>query len=101
MGAGERAVGGEKERRGKADCRVMAAEKKLRIEHRLRQVEVLALEVVSDLCRGLSLVCEDKVDIGSACSNFRHHRQLAARSGERRVGKECVSTCRSRWSPYH
>src|SRR3546814_13166774 len=26
-------------------------------------------------------------------------RQL--RSEERRVGKECVSTCRSRWSPYH
>src|SRR3546814_7582973 len=25
----------------------------------------------------------------------------AARSEERRVGKECVSTCRSRWSPYH
>src|SRR3546814_14005650 len=25
----------------------------------------------------------------------------AIRSGERRVGKECVSTCRSRWSPYH
>src|SRR3546814_4206450 len=23
------------------------------------------------------------------------------RSGERRVGKECVSTCRSRWSPFH
>src|SRR3546814_15011258 len=38
----------------------------------------------------------------------RNHRgaaalQLAhsARSEERRVGKECVSTCRSRWSPYH
>src|SRR3546814_18395087 len=27
------------------------------------------------------------------------HRHL--RSEERRVGKECVSTCRSRWSPYH
>src|SRR3546814_10602253 len=29
--------------------------------------------------------------------------RLAAqlRSEERRVGKECVSTCRSRWSPYH
>src|SRR3546814_13786670 len=27
-------------------------------------------------------------------------RQLF-RSEERRVGKECVSTCRSRWSPYH
>src|SRR3546814_5529143 len=25
----------------------------------------------------------------------------AHRSEERRVGKECVSTCRSRWSPYH
>src|SRR3546814_13546147 len=32
------------------------------------------------------------------------HRVVAlqdARSEERRVGKECVSTCRSRWSPYH
>src|SRR3546814_3072546 len=27
-----------------------------------------------------------------------HH---PSRSEERRVGKECVSTCRSRWSPYH
>src|SRR3546814_9448957 len=31
------------------------------------------------------------------------HLELNAikRSEERRVGKECVSTCRSRWSPYH
>src|SRR3546814_13176592 len=27
--------------------------------------------------------------------------ERADRSEERRVGKECVSTCRSRWSPYH
>src|SRR3546814_7905705 len=27
--------------------------------------------------------------------------QREERSEERRVGKECVSTCRSRWSPYH
>src|SRR3546814_489783 len=27
--------------------------------------------------------------------------EAALRSAERRVGKECVSTCRSRWSPYH
>src|SRR3546814_7061769 len=27
--------------------------------------------------------------------------QALGRSEERRVGKECVSTCRSRWSPYH
>src|SRR3546814_13171250 len=26
---------------------------------------------------------------------------LRVRSEERRVGKECVSKCRSRWSPYH
>src|SRR3546814_5727375 len=26
---------------------------------------------------------------------------IIVRSEERRVGKECVSTCRSRWSPYH
>ena len=26
---------------------------------------------------------------------------LLARSEERRVGKECTSWCRSRWSPYH
>src|SRR3546814_13017694 len=35
----------------------------------------------------------------------RAQRHLVAgerlRSEERRVGKECVSTCRSRWSPYH
>src|SRR3546814_14617560 len=31
-------------------------------------------------------------------SEFAFHRK---RSEERRVGKECVSTCTSRWSPYH
>src|SRR3546814_20152348 len=32
----------------------------------------------------------------------RHGRRLRrGRSEARRVGKECVSTCRSRWSPYH
>src|SRR3546814_18905518 len=29
------------------------------------------------------------------------HGVRGERSEERRVGKECVSTCRSRWSPYH
>src|SRR3546814_18840618 len=32
---------------------------------------------------------------------LRAEAQLFDRSEERRVGKECVSTCRSRWSPYH
>src|SRR3546814_15509059 len=32
---------------------------------------------------------------------LRFVEPLMERSEERRVGKECVSTCRSRWSPYH
>src|SRR3546814_21143315 len=32
-------------------------------------------------------------------ATLQHH--LRPRSEERRVGKECVSTCRSRWWPYH
>src|SRR3546814_16018248 len=35
---------------------------------------------------------EDRLDDGII--------HIAERSEERRVGKECVSTCRSRWSPY-
>ena len=33
--------------------------------------------------------------------NPRKRAAASLRSEERRVGKECVSTCRSRWSPYH
>src|SRR3546814_5396876 len=32
---------------------------------------------------------------------YRAAGTAGKRSEERRVGKECVSTCRSRWSPYH
>src|SRR3546814_13116386 len=32
---------------------------------------------------------------------FFDNVRIEPRSEERRVGKECVSTCRSRWSPYH
>src|SRR3546814_18004169 len=44
---------------------------------------------------------------GRECSPFRFAQAKGffitgyQRSEERRVGKECVSTCRSRWSPYH
>src|SRR3546814_9806694 len=34
-------------------------------------------------------------------SAHRRNDRAVERSEERRVGKECVSTCRSRWSPYH
>src|SRR3546814_3709479 len=36
-----------------------------------------------------------------AYEHRRHDKHVRDRSEERRVGKECVSTCRSRWSPYH
>src|SRR3546814_8206585 len=32
---------------------------------------------------------------------WKSNATFGNRSEERRVGKECVSTCRSRWSPYH
>src|SRR3546814_4308860 len=42
---------------------------------------------------------------GCSCRYSTFHLDLISKSGERleerRVGKECVSTCRSRWSPYH
>src|SRR3546814_18276075 len=40
--------------------------------------------------------------VASLCPTNDRLRSLAPhRSEERRVGNECVSTCRSRWSPYH
>src|SRR3546814_14022321 len=45
----------------------------------------------------------DRVIAARAAAFLRQFRIICAdiRSEERRVGKECVSTCRSRWSPYH
>ena len=49
-------------------------------------------------------------ELERAAANPAHHLRLAERkvkvpemkrSEERRVGKECVQPCRSRWSPYH
>src|SRR3546814_6813262 len=51
----------------------------------------------------------EALEIEMRAANIRLARAIEAehgygprvRSEERRVGKECVSTCRSRWSPYH
>src|SRR3546814_16829599 len=48
---------------------------------------------------GLTLM-EDWPDEALATLNI-DSRTAVVRSEERRGGKECVSTCRSRWSPYH
>src|SRR3546814_17734039 len=60
-------------------------------------VEILIVDMLDQLGTryDLALVMEQ---IGQQFILLR--RQLH-RSEERRVGKECVSKCRSRWSPYH
>ena len=37
----------------------------------------------------------------SSCGSQAVECRLSSRSEERRVGKECLRLCRSRWSPYH
>src|SRR3546814_7367122 len=63
----------------------------------LAGLETRALEALVQLAHGRLAVAED--DRGA---DLVLAQQIAQpRSEERRVGKECVSTCRSRWSPYH
>src|SRR3546814_11824773 len=51
---------------------------------------------------GSVVVLDVKRENFDASAGFRaHYGQQVFRSEERRVGKECVSTCRSRWSPCH
>ena len=40
-------------------------------------------------------------DVLSLAAHGFHAICFNSRSEERRVGKECASKCRSRWSPYH
>src|SRR3546814_18137075 len=55
-------------------------------------------------------VFQAHAEVGQEGGELRHRRhdlaparsaEHVARSEERRVGNECVSTCRSRWSPYN
>src|SRR3546814_7663778 len=59
----------------------------------LKRVKPLADELGCDFLIDCDVSDMDNLDAAFAT--------IAARSEERRVGKECVSTCRSRWSPYH
>ena len=46
--------------------------------------------------------CDLPAENSAAWSKVRRTEDpVGDRSEERRVGKECVSLCRSRWSPYH
>src|SRR3546814_14237898 len=56
------------------------------------------LDALDQRVSGLSLADVDSYGHGSQRGAVLVE---GGRSEERRVGKECVSTCRSRWSPYH
>src|SRR3546814_2875869 len=49
----------------------------------------------------LPLACNDVVVHGGSSWLMSLSPPYKGRSEERRVGQECVSTCISRWSPYH
>src|SRR3546814_20853077 len=56
-----------------------------------------ATRIQDDMADGMRwAVAEGYADPGRICTYGESFR-----SEERRVGKECVSTCRSRWSPYN
>src|SRR3546814_18215065 len=64
------------------------------------EIQAKAAEVVLE-CGG-KIADLKIVKWGADWLNSQELRErLIERSEERRVGKECVSTCRSRWSPYH
>src|SRR3546814_19555992 len=70
----------------------------------LHAEDVLEVEHIDDLLAiGRYLRRRDlQAEIGQGMGHLvQQPRPVAASSEERRVGKECVSTCRSRWSRYH
>src|SRR3546814_13408395 len=74
--------------------------------HRLEDYLRVAEEVLSDDLLDIFALIRIKVAdrpalVGCPRRDRRGDAQDQHRSEERRVGKECVSTCSSRWSPYH
>src|SRR3546814_1530540 len=70
-------------------------------EHALNEYEVRMRQEYAIFYRGLIGLYDMNQDGESYVRWLRSLLQDTNRSEERRVGKECVSTCRSRWSPYH
>src|SRR3546814_7578462 len=63
-----------------------------------QQLATTKAERQSALMRVFQFVGDTSFDPGTVPI---YDAAVSHRSEERRVGKECVSTCRSRWSPYH
>src|SRR5881398_2368171 len=86
------------------------------LRHPLRQVEVRSVgrDHEADVGEPIQLVLRGAITEGGRCPTvwtpmppprstytFPSASRTRDRSEERRVGKECRLTCRSRWSPYH
>src|SRR3546814_16766674 len=56
--------------------------------------------ILRQLCVDKALSNNDVPDAWLAAAAIYQSEHVASRSEERRLGKECVVTCRSRWSPY-
>src|SRR3546814_14020139 len=83
-----------------ADIRAHIAE----IIRREHQADDITREVLFDVRRVFVTPFDRSaiIDlIGTMDDAIDQMNATGKRSEERRVGKECVSTCRSRWSPYH
>src|SRR3546814_17731531 len=59
------------------------------------------LQQTDDFVKDIALWCFDHHFRRNGPHALVPSRSSIGRSEERRVGKECVSTCRSRWSPYN
>src|SRR3546814_15409122 len=72
--------------------------------HRLASTTVTAVELnpgVIDICRSHFALPPDNERLSVLNMDALDYVTDFSRSEERRVGKECVGTCRFRWWPYH
>src|SRR3546814_13001899 len=97
-GRNERALGGRRPTEARFDGWVVDSSRREVLAPDGAQVDLTAAEFA------LLLVLLDHPQVVIARPRLMELggvRDAPSRSEERRVGKECVSTCRSRWSPYH
>src|SRR3546814_15923517 len=80
-----------------------------RSKHQVPKIQVIYIHNLNCIYEGPPIVKYSLIPqtgcSSDRCAGLKRRSAIAENSGERseerRVGKECVSTCRSRWSPYH
>src|SRR3546814_19613356 len=60
-----------------------------------------AARALADYEKDPEVLTKKAMEVAADICVYTNDQFTSERSEERRVGKECVSTCRSRWSPYH